>query len=143
MLLPCSDSERTMPRRRPSQLRPAGRLSRQQSHGASEPGFARGSGKLAAAAARLERDRLWPGAVAQALRQWSRIAHSPGLALSGGCGCPLCNPFYMTDERAVLELALHALPPRVSRELRDMVEPLDERYIASSWPDPTAPPDEC
>ena len=29
-----------------------------------------------------------------------------------------------------------------ARELRDMVEPLDERYIASSWPDPTAPPDE-
>src|SRR5258708_5357721 len=131
-----------MPRRRPSQLRATGRRSGRQAFAASEPGLARGPGMLAAAVARLERDRLWPGAIAQALRQWSRIAHRPGLALSGGCGCPLCNPFYTTDERAVLELALHALPPRAARELRHLVEPLDELYAARSWHDPFASPDD-
>ncbi len=78
--------------------------------------------------------------MAQALRQWSRVAHRPALALSGGCGCQLCDPFYTTDARAVLELALHALPARAARELRNLVEPLDELYLARSWPDPTRSP---
>lgn len=103
------------------------------------PGFARGSGRLAGAVARLERDRLWPGAVAAALRQWSKVAHQPALASLGGCSCPLCNPFYMNDERDVLELALHALPRTAARELRALVEPLDELYLARSWADPSAP----
>ncbi|MBS2966846.1 hypothetical protein KGA66_27675 [Actinocrinis puniceicyclus] len=107
--------------------------------GVSEPGLARGSGKLAGAVARLERDRLWVGAVAAALRQWSRVAHRPGLALSGGCGCALCNPFYMNDEREVLELALHALPRGAARELRALVEPLDALYLARSWQNPSTP----
>lgn len=47
-----------------------------------------------------------------------------------------------TDERAVLELALHALPSRPARELRSMVEPLDALYMARTWPDPYASPDE-
>jgi hypothetical protein len=55
-------------------------------------------------------------------------------------GCPLCDPFLATDERAVLELALHALPPRMARELRRLVDPLDELYIARSWPDSFASP---
>jgi hypothetical protein len=108
----------------------------------SEPGLAVGSGRLAGAISRLERERLWSGAVAQALRRWSQVAHRPRRALSGGCGCPLCNPFYTTDERAVLELALHALPSRAARELREFVAPLDELYLARSWPDPTVSPDE-
>ncbi|WP_406291653.1 hypothetical protein [Embleya sp. NBC_00896] len=70
------------------------------------------------------------------------MARRPGLALSGGCGCPLCNPYYTTDERAVLELALHALPPRAARELRGMVQPLDDLYISQTWPDPFAPLDD-
>lgn len=107
--------------------------------GVSEPGLARGSGKLAGAMARLERDRLWPGAVAAALRQWSKVAHRPGLAIAGGCGCPLCNPYYMNNERDVLELALHALPRAAARELRVLVEPLDALYLARSRQDPSAP----
>ncbi|MFF7212069.1 hypothetical protein ACFZAU_16285 [Streptomyces sp. NPDC008238] len=91
----------------------------------------------AAAAARLERERLWPGALAQALLQWSRTARG----LSGGSVCPLCDPFYKTDERTVLELALHALPSRPARELRSMVEPLDALYMARTCPDPYASPD--
>ena len=128
-----------MPRRRPSQIRAACRRDRRQTHAGSQPGLTAGSGALASAVTRLERERLWPGAIAQALRQWSRIARRPNLALSGGCGCPLCNPFYTTDERAVLELALHALPARSARELRSLVEPLDELYLKRTWPDPNAP----
>ncbi|HET9173313.1 MAG TPA: hypothetical protein VFN97_28040 [Actinospica sp.] len=101
------------------------------------PGLAVGSSRLAGAVSRLERERLWPGAIAQALRRWSQVARRPSLALSGGCGCPLCDPFHTTEERAVLELALHALPVRAARELRTIVAPLDELYLARSWPDPT------
>jgi len=88
---------------------------------AHAPGLARGSRKLATAVKRLERQRLWPGAVAQALRRWTQVAHRSALELSGGCGCPLCNPFYLDDERAILEAAMHALPPHAARELRRMV----------------------
>ncbi|MEV6399866.1 hypothetical protein AB0M39_34625 [Streptomyces sp. NPDC051907] len=42
----------------------------------------------------------------------------------------------------MLELALHALPRRAARELRGMVEPLDDLYIARSRPDPHASPDD-
>ena len=97
---------------------------------------------MAGAISRLERDRLWPGAVAQALRRWSQLAHRPGRALSDGCGCPLCDRLLTTEVRAVLEMALHALPSRAARELRGLVEPLDELYLARSWPDPTVPPEE-
>ena len=103
------------------------------------PGFARGSGGLASAVARLERDRLRPGEVAAALRQWSKVAHRPGLAVLGGCGCPLCNPYAMNEERDVLQLALYALPRSAARELRALVGPLDELYLARSWQDPSAP----
>lgn len=105
-------------------------------------GLARGSGRLAGAISRLERERLWEGAVAQALRRWSQLAHSPRRAFSDGCGCPLCDPFSTTEVRAVLELALHALPSRAARELRVLVEPLDDLFRARSWPDPAASPDE-
>ena len=128
-----------MPRRRPSELRVERRRSQRLQCEVAEPGLARGSGKLAGAVARLERDQLWLGAVAAALRQWSRVAHRPGLAVAGGCGCPLCNPFYMNDERAVLELALHALPHGAARELRALVEPLDELYLAGTWQNSSAP----
>lgn len=128
-----------MPRRRPAQLRVDYRRLEPERRGGSRRGLARGSGKLAAAIARLERERLWSGAVIEALRWWSKVAHRPGLAVSGGCGCPMCIPFYVNDERAVLELALHVLPLRSARELRALVEPLDELYLAGTWPDPLAP----
>lgn len=131
-----------MPRSRPSRLRAECRRYRQRSSGVSEPGLARGSSRLAGAISRLESDRLWPGAVAQALRRWSQLAHRPSRALSEGCGCPLCDPFFTTEVRAVLEVALHALPSRTARELRGLVEPLDELYLARSWPDPTVSPEE-
>lgn len=101
----------------------------------------RGSGKLAGAVSRLEHDRFWPGAIAQALQQWSRTAHRPSLGLSGGCGCTFCSLYYLTDERGVLEAAMHALAPEAARELRRLVKPLDDLYIAKTWPDPFAPPD--
>jgi hypothetical protein len=54
----------------------------------------------------------------------------------------LCGPFFTTEVRAVLEVALHALPPRAARELRGLVDPLDELYLSRSWPDPTVSPNE-
>jgi len=54
----------------------------------------------------------------------------------------MCNPFYTTDEREVLEAAMHALPPQAARELRRLVKPLDDRYIAKTWPDTFASPDD-
>ncbi|MGW0580590.1 hypothetical protein ACWD25_32640 [Streptomyces sp. NPDC002920] len=131
-----------MPRSRPSRLRAARPVRRHRSSARREPGLPRASSTLAAAVVLLEHRRLWPGAVAQALRQWSRHARRPGLALSGGCGCPLCDPLSSTEERAVLELALRALPPRPARELRLLVQPLDELFLSRSSPDPFAPSDE-
>lgn len=87
----------------------------------------------------MERDRLWPGAIAAALRRWSKVARQPDLEPMGGSCCPLCNPFYMNDERELLELALHALPRRAARELRALIEPLDEFYLERSWQNPSAP----
>ncbi|MGV9247204.1 hypothetical protein [Streptomyces sp. NPDC003710] len=37
---------------------------------------------------------------------------------------------------------MHALPPQAARELRRLVKPLDDLYIAKTWPDPFASPDE-
>ncbi|HEX5497464.1 MAG TPA: hypothetical protein VFX70_23135 [Mycobacteriales bacterium] len=38
--------------------------------------------------------------------------------------------------REALRVALYALPPRAARELRALIQPLDERYLAHSIPDP-------
>ena len=131
-----------MPRRRPSRLRAESHHFQRGYSRISEPGLPRGSGRLAGAIGRLEHERLWVGAVAQALRGWSQMAHNPRRALSGGCGCPLCDRFFSTEVRGVLEVALHALPGRAARELRGLVDPLDQLYLARTWPDPTALADE-
>ncbi|WP_199444411.1 hypothetical protein [Umezawaea beigongshangensis] len=125
-----------MPRRRPSQLHARARRPSWQHHTPAPPGLPRGSSHLAAAITRLEHQRLYPGAVTAALRAWSRTARSPRRARSGGCGCPLCHPGHPSDERGVLELALHALPARAARELRTVLDPLDEHYRTRSHPDP-------
>ncbi|MFD7677271.1 hypothetical protein [Streptomyces sp. NPDC060187] len=38
-------------------------------------------------------------------------------------------------------MAMHALAPQAARELRRLVRPLDDLYIAKTWPDPFASPD--
>ncbi|MFF8534320.1 hypothetical protein ACF07B_20650 [Streptomyces sp. NPDC015532] len=35
---------------------------------------------------------------------------------------------------------MHALPRQAARELRRLVQPLDDLYIAKTWPDPFASP---
>src|SRR5687768_13064567 len=127
-----------MPRRRPSQVRacdPSRLRGRPRTPTSNLP---HASSALTAAIARLEHERLWPGAIADALRWWSLVARRPSRALSGGCGCESCLPVHRTEERATLELALHALPARPARELRRLVEPLDGLYRAGSHPDPLA-----
>lgn len=43
--------------------------------------------------------------------------------------------------RGVLEALLHALSPRAARDLRALIEPLDERFLRRTVNDPFAPPD--
>jgi hypothetical protein len=38
--------------------------------------------------------------------------------------------------RQILHLTLHALPPKAARELRAIVRPLDETYLARAIPTP-------
>ncbi|MEW2352457.1 hypothetical protein [Spirillospora sp. NPDC029432] len=101
-------------------------------------GLPSGSNALAAAIIRLERERFWPGAIALALRRWAQYARSDS---SPPCGCPACDPFYLEDERQILETALHVLPVRIARELRSLLRPLDDIFLARTSPDPFAAPD--
>jgi hypothetical protein len=77
---------------------------------------------------RLERDRFWPGAVAQALDSWSRFVRQPMHRLwdpESGCGVPECCPD-PTQLRRIIEAAAHALPPPDARNLRHRIAVLDE-----------------
>ncbi|WP_328535778.1 hypothetical protein [Streptomyces sp. NBC_00344] len=87
----------------------------------------------------LERSSLGPGAVALALRSWKKHVHGPARQVSVVAdGCPCCHAGYSRD---VLETALRALPRGSARQLRALVQPLDETFLARTWPDPTAPLD--
>ncbi|SDD85045.1 hypothetical protein [Glycomyces harbinensis] len=95
------------------------------------------SGALQAAVVRLEHAdaRLTPGDIAQAFTQWRRWVHRPVRQLStgaGSCPCPSCG----TWSREVLERTAHRLPPRQARELRRLLEPLDERFLSRTVPVP-------
>lgn len=80
----------------------------------------------------LERTRLSPGVIGQALARWSSIARSPRRRLpplfADRCGQPACCP-EPADERAILEAAICALPLKTARELRLIVQRLDELII--------------
>lgn len=118
-----------MPRRRPSSLRADNR------HFAAHRGYSkigRLSGPAQAQIIRLERMRLQPGLVEQALSRWAAIAQAPRDQLpspfSDRCGVPECCP-EPADERDLLELAICALPKKSSRELRSIVQPLDLKIL--------------
>ncbi|MFD9730023.1 hypothetical protein [Streptomyces sp. NPDC059072] len=90
------------------------------------------SGSAQAQIIRLERTRLQPGLVQQALSLWTAIARAPSSRLRSPfddrCGVAACCP-QPADERDLLELAIHALPKKSSRELRVIVEALDLRIL--------------
>jgi len=129
-----------MPRRRPSRLRADSR--RFASH-IRYSTIGRLSGPAQAQIIRLERTRLQPGQVEQALSRWTAIARAPINRLpspfSDRCGVTDCCP-EPADERDLVELAIHALPKKSSQELRSIVHALDpkilERPDTGSYTDP-------
>ncbi|WP_416982659.1 hypothetical protein [Streptomyces sp. T028] len=118
-----------MPRRRPSRLRADNRRFAAH-HRYSKIG--RLSGSAQAQIVRLERTRLRPDVIEQALASWTALARTPKGRLpspfADNCGVPECCP-QPADERELLELAIHALPRKSSRELRALVTPLDLRIL--------------
>jgi hypothetical protein len=84
--------------------------------------------------ARLEwtRDGLWPGKVSAALRMWRNFVRRPYRRLwvdyrDGGCGVFECcgSPW---EAREILEVVMTTMSERGSRELRRIVDRLDELY---------------
>lgn len=127
-----------MPRRRPAQLR--ARLPKWQPR-TRIPQVSRVSTGTLCAIAELEQTRLpWRGMVAEALAGWSRFVNGPARALNGyapeDCPCLGCQWDDPVVRRQALLLALCALPLGAARELRALVRPLDERYLARVDPDP-------
>lgn len=94
------------------------------------------SRRTQSAISRIEARHLSPGAVGRALRSYRRLLRRPGryLSLSSG-GCPCCDDI---EPREDLATALRALPPRAHRELRRLVDPLDEEFLRRTLPDPNA-----
>lgn len=118
-----------MPRRRPTQVRQRRRL----------PGT---SPSTLRALSEFERVRLWPGAIGEALNGWTRFVRGPLAALDAyepavclDQACQWKDPAVL---RETLGTALHALPTRASRELRALIQPLDETYLTRSTPVPNA-----
>lgn len=118
-----------MPRRRPSGLRADSR--RFAAH-IRYSKIGRLAGPAQAQIIRLERTRLQPGLVEQALSRWTAVARAPSNQLpspfSNRCGVTDCCP-EPADERDLLELAICALPKKGSRELRSIVHALDREIL--------------
>jgi hypothetical protein len=127
-----------MPRRRPAQLRT--RSPFQQRSAGSVRQVSRVSGATLRAIAEWERSRLRPGKIAEALDGWSRFVHGPNRSMHDyapeDCPCPGCQWDDPIVRREVLHEALHALPTKAARELRALLRPLDEIYLARSIPTP-------
>jgi hypothetical protein len=83
----------------------------------------------------FERTRASPGAVAVAVEAWSRWVYSRRIHESDPPieDCPCCS---VDEHRGLLWTALRALPPRAAAELRAVVRPLDEVYLARLIPEP-------
>lgn len=130
----CSRLERTMPRRRPVQIR-AGRQARLSvSKGPFGPlrvsQFSGLSPHGRCVIARLEHT-LMPRQTEEALELWRRFMRNPYRRLwdprYGGCGCwGCCND--MNRVREVLEIVAHHLPRRDARRFRRMVEAVDDEW---------------
>lgn len=129
-----------MPRRRPARLR--AHLPIRQGPGPLVRQISRVSASTSRAIAELERARLQPGDIAGALDGWARFVRGPRRSLNDDaypselCPCSSCQRDHPVELRQTLHTALHALPTKAARELRALVQPLDETYLARSIPHP-------
>jgi hypothetical protein len=93
------------------------------------------------AVAEFEQARLHLGAIAEALDGWARFVRGPARALADyapeDCTCPGCQWHDPGERRAVLRIALYALPTSAARELRALIEPLDRLYLSRTIPEPS------
>ncbi|MGW6983249.1 hypothetical protein ACWGE1_28075 [Streptomyces sp. NPDC054932] len=94
-----------------------------------------------AAIARVEHRRYTPGETYRALWHWRRTAYRRGpwiiyLETDDDHGC--CDR--VNHCRRKLETVCVLLPPRARRELRAVIAPLDERFLARTLNDPYADP---
>lgn len=124
-----------MPRRRPAPVRV------RELHGRPIRQVSRVSAPSLRAIARFERIHYLPGSVAEALDSWARFVHGPARVIAAYgtadlAPCPCCDALDPYMERRVLRRALIALPAKAARELRALVRPLDDRYLARSIPSP-------
>ncbi|WP_086668443.1 hypothetical protein [Lentzea kentuckyensis] len=92
------------------------------------------------AIADFERTYFGPGAVAEAFTGWARFVHGPARIIDdysdNHLDYPCCPRHDPADCRAELRAALLALPAKAARELRALVRPLDDLYLARSIPHP-------
>ncbi|GAB7106705.1 hypothetical protein JCM4814A_50190 [Streptomyces phaeofaciens JCM 4814] len=119
-----------MPRRRPSALR-SERLARTVRR-RRYPSIDRLSGSCTADLRRLERSRFLPEETEEAFWHWKSLAHGPLRLIADPvtaqrCGIPGCCD--ISSFRDHLEAVLHALPKKSARELRALVEALDDKIL--------------
>lgn len=95
------------------------------------------SSRTNAAIVRLQLRHPKIGSIATALTSYRRAIWRSGrwLDLLNDCPCPSCDP---VDQRDVLEGAMRRLPPAARRELRRVVDALDEEFLRKTLPDPRA-----
>lgn len=126
-----------MPRRRPAEVRDRWTVALRP--GQHIPQVPRISAATARAIAEIERSRRSPGSIAEALAQWTRFVHGPARRLDNpiSAGCPCCENGGGAIPRETLHRALHELPANAARELRALIRPLDEIYLARSIPEPS------
>ncbi|MFG1780739.1 hypothetical protein ACGFIG_30485 [Micromonospora sp. NPDC049048] len=124
-----------MARKSPGALRAQSRLAG-RSGGKTSPidGL---SSRANAAIVRLQLRHPKIGSVATALTSYRRAIWRSGrwLELLGDCPCPSCDP---VGQRDILEGAMRRLPPAARRELRRVVDALDEEFLRKTLPDPRA-----
>lgn len=96
--------------------------------------------RVSAAASRsiaeFERSRVRDDAVADAVDGWARFVRGPGLDDYTPTLClhPECQWRDPVVRRELLGVALRALPTAAARELRAVVQPLDDTYLARATP---------
>jgi hypothetical protein len=120
-----------MPRRRPGRVR----AEQQPRHQLTYRPFIAGlSSPALAEVARVEtcRNYLWVGVTADAIKIWRGFVQNPYRRLwidyeDGGCGVWQCcsNP---SEAREILEAVILGMSRRRARELRSLVDQLDDLY---------------